>query len=42
MFFAARGADERQVEIGILQLGVVGEDLVHEKRNRIIVIISSN
>lgn len=42
MLFAARWADEREVEIRILQLGVIGEDLVHQKRDRITVIISGN
>lgn len=42
MFFAARRADERQVEIRILQLGVIGEDLVYQKRDRIAIIISGN
>lgn len=34
-----RGADEGEVEVGILELCKVGEDLVHEKRDAVAVVI---
>lgn len=36
---ATRGADEREVEVGILQLSEIGEDLIHEKRDMVAVVI---
>lgn len=34
-----RGADEGEVEVGILQLCKVGEDLVHEKWDAVAIVI---
>lgn len=36
---ATRGADEREVEVGILQLSEIGEDLIHEERDMVAVVI---
>jgi ATP phosphoribosyltransferase len=36
---AAWRTDEWKVEIGVLKLGVIGEDLVHEQRDRLVVVV---
>lgn len=37
MRFPARGADERQVIVGVLELRMVGKDFVHKKGNRLVI-----
>lgn len=37
---SAGGTYEGEVEVGILELGVVGEDLVHEEGNGFVVIVA--
>lgn len=39
---ATRRANEGEVKIGILQLSVVGEDLIHEQGDRLVVVVSSD
>lgn len=40
MFFAAGRTYEGEVEVGILELGVIGEDLVDEKRDGFVVVVA--
>lgn len=40
MFFAAGGTHEREVEVGILELGVIGEDLVDEEGDGFVVVVA--
>lgn len=42
MFLSARRTNEGEVIVGILELGMVGEDLVHEERDRIVIIVAIN
>lgn len=42
MSSATRRANEGEVKIGILKLGVVGEDLVHEQGDRLVVVVPSD
>ena len=42
MCASTRGTDEGKVEVGILQLRKVGENLVHEERDVIAIMVPIN
>ena len=39
MFLAARGADEGEVKVGVLELGTIGEDLINEKGDGFVIFV---
>lgn len=42
MRLTTRGADEREIKVGILKLRVVGEDLVDKEWNWLVIIVPSD